>query len=227
MRHTGRTMFAALVAVLALGVVASASASAALPEFVPGEGGFPIMLKGSVTGPASNFNIATGNVFGECHGYNINGEITGAKIGTLTIETKECAERSRHYHTQGAGEGDLVMPYTASLVYINKATKEVGLLLKLPAPEVIVRGNEKTLELAIRGSILVPLTPVNTKTSKLGLTFEGTGGNQAVSVYENEKGEKQKAKLESEPVSGGWWTTAFNMSGQISLAASKPLTVDA
>jgi len=38
MRHRGRTMLAALVAVLALGVVASASASAALPEF---SGTFP------------------------------------------------------------------------------------------------------------------------------------------------------------------------------------------
>ncbi len=224
--HRLKVLTLTLFAVFALAAVASASASAALPEFVPSEGGFPIAFNGSSATAPSAVEIATGAPFGYCTGYGVTGEITGAKSATLTLEVKSCHQSERYYHTEGAKEGTLVLPCTANVVYIKKATKQVGLLVKLPAPYVTVL-TESGIHLGVRGSILVPVTPVNTRTSTLKIAVHASKNKPEVNEYENEQGEIVKAHLESEPFGGGWWASALHIEGEPSLSTAVPVTLDA
>jgi hypothetical protein len=217
-------MLAALVAVFALGALGSASASAALPEFVPGTGEkLPATLEGSLSSAESSFKNETGvRAFG-CTGAKFKGEVTGAKAASLTLELEGCrTEASSTCHSAGAAEGHVVVSGAAALDYISKATKRVGLVLKLNEVEVSCGGVEYAL---IRGSVVVPVTPINTKTSKVDLVIKTVSGKQEVSSYENEKGEVKTVKLEM--AIPAWENVTFEVGQEIKLASSKPLTIDA
>jgi hypothetical protein len=226
MRHRGRTMLTALVAVLALGVVASASASAALPEFVPAAGQkLPATLEGSMGGVETRFEVSSGTVL-HCTSSKYKGEVTGAKVASLTSEMTGCKNSGGYsFHSIGAPEGDINLPGTAALDYTSKSTKKVALVVKLKETEL--RSESDGVEWFVKGSVVMPLTPINTLTSKLDITIKEskTPGLQEVSEYENEKGELKKAKLEME-WGGGFVQTSWNV-GEIPLTSSKSLTVDA
>jgi hypothetical protein len=222
MRHKGRTMLAALVAVLALGVVASASASAALPEFAPEGGKFPVTLEGSFPGLRGGISSTSNKSVG-CEGVYAKGEITGAKTATLAVELRNCENAEKT--TCEFGEKGSAVEYfagSANLVYINKAKKEVGLVLTLKKTKGECFGGAIA---TIQGSFVIPITPVNAKTSKPVLTITGNGkGVQTVGSYENEKSEVVKTHLEVN------WGTGFIMAaletGTLSLTANKALTVE-
>jgi hypothetical protein len=77
----------------------------------------------------------------------------------------------------------------------------------------------------VRGSVVIPVTPINTKTSKVDWVIKGNGkGKPNVTSYENEKGEVKKAKLEVESVDGSR-ENAMEVNEELDLTASKLLTV--
>jgi hypothetical protein len=224
MRHKSRTMFAALVAVLALTAVASASASAALPEFMPSAGGkYPITFEGSSATAHSKITNVLEEPPSKCEGFNTRGEITGSKALSLTVEFTKCRDASKECQTVGQLLGIEILSGTAKLVYINKATKQVGIVLA-ENPAVIKCGS---IEYGLRGSLVIPITPLNTNTSKLGLRIEGNGsGTQEFESYENEKGEVvKKAHLELN-FGSGYKGMALEVAEELKLATSKPLTVE-
>jgi hypothetical protein len=223
MKHKGRTMFAALAAALALGVVASASASAALPEFVPAEGGkLPIALEGSL--PTGKGGITSGSEKANllCEGIYAKGEITGAKTASLSIELRDCKDGAGYYCEFGEKGSDVeYFSGSASLAYLNKAKKEVGLVLT----QKRIKGDCISESAWIQGGLIIPITPVNTKTSKPTFTIRGNGkGVQEFQSYENEKGEVVKSHLELNLGSGP--IMAALETGALSLTASKALTVE-
>lgn len=226
MRHKGRTMLAALVAVLALGVVASASASAALPEFAPEGGKFPVALEYSSASQSAYIENKSGTTAGKCQGVYAKGSITGAKTLSLTIELQSCGREQ--CTTEGSENRGEILSGSASLVYINKSKKEVGVVLTQPRVELTCFGAETFL----RGGLVIPFTSINTKTTKLGVaikrkaTKEGheEKGIQEFQSYENEKSETVKANLEWNVGSG--YTTSDLEAGAFSLTASKALTVE-
>ncbi|HEV3047027.1 MAG TPA: hypothetical protein VGY13_06655 [Solirubrobacteraceae bacterium] len=217
-----------LTVAFALTAVASATASAALPEFVPGTGEkLPIKLEGSVSGATEVTlrNETNNGIY--CDGTSFKGEITGAKAASLTAELKNCkAEDKSNYQcsTSGAGTGDVVVSGSGTLNYIDKATKRVGLVLKVAKEEILCGG---AYEYVIRGSIVIPLNPIDTKTSTLDMAIKGLT-KQEFTSYENESGEIKTAKLEVE-VGAGFQPLVWNVGvvGEIALSASKPFTISA
>jgi hypothetical protein len=193
------------------------------PEFVLGGGElFPVMLEGS--------SSAIGQISGvggsryDCDDVNSKGSITGSKALSLTVELEHCQLGTKEFYTLGAEPGHEVFAGSASLVYISKAKKEVGVLFTLPETNIYVEGE---LFQTVRGTIVVPLTPVSTKTTKVDLTIHGNGnGKPTVESYENEQGEVEKAKLELNS-GGGFKEAAFEVGGELQLTASegKSLTV--
>ena len=222
---------AASLAVL-LALTGAASASAALPEFVPAEGGFPIKLEGALSTTQAYFSYGgTGErAFGTCNSANVKGEITGAKAVSATLELKHCTHNfaGANCRTLGAPFETEILSGSASLVYINKAAGQVGIVFEpKPQPVEVICNPEQPYKL--RGAIVIPLTPLNTKTTSLSVTAKlapGVGGGQEFQKYENEKGEVTSAHLEAKVLSG-WVGSGLELGQPVSLTASKALTVSA
>jgi hypothetical protein len=221
-------MLAALVAVLALGVVASASASAALPEIVPGAGvKFPIAVEGASRNVAKvHLSQRNGSEPARCEGVKFKGDITGAKAVSLTTEMTYCTqdEPTRKCSTAGAAAGHVVLAGTGTLAYINKASKVVGIVLTLPETEVECGG----YAMLVKGSVIIPITPINTKTSELSMVIkESEIGKQEYTTYENEKGEVTTAYLRAN-LDDGWEVIGFSVAEPVKLTdGSKSYTISA
>jgi hypothetical protein len=221
MRFKSRGVLLALVAVFVMSVVGSASASAALPEFVPGEGAkFPITVEYSNWHPTGIMESG-GSIWSSCKGLKAKGEITSAKTMPLTFELENCNWTSEGYKKEVevyAGSG--------SLVYVNKATKQVGLAFKLNLGDM-KRGE---VDIKTRGTIVIALTPINTKTSTLDVVVTGERGKQEPREYENEKGEKKRGSFEFEFRHDlAWWEGDLSLSAgeEVGLSTTKPVTIKA
>jgi hypothetical protein len=164
---------AAIIAVVALSAVASATASAALPEFTPGA------AKTTFTGTsgAGTLQAAGGTI--ECESDTVKGELTGTtkKTGTATITFKGCAAftifGAKSLDAKNAGE--IITNVNLELCYINKAKKEVGILTEV-AKTVHVEVAGKLIE--ILGDAVGAITPVNTSTTKFKIVYKQKSGTQ-------------------------------------------------
>jgi hypothetical protein len=217
--HRLKLLGLTLTAVFALTAVASAPASAALPEFTPNAGyKFPITLKGNSVETAE---VWLGNF--RCYGIAFKGEITGAKaVSSLTTEAENCEYLGNHFkcQTEGATTGHLVIPGTGSLVYIAKATKLVGIVLTVPKLKF-----KCGTQFFVQGGVVIPVTPINTQTSQIGMNVERLSRTeQRYTTYENELGEMKEAFLEINEGSG-YRKAALGVPEEIRLATSHPLTI--
>jgi len=198
-----------------------------LPEFVLAEGEtLPATLEGSFPSAKSNLSNTSGE-HQSCSGAKVKGSITSAKALSLTLELEKCMKPDGvKCKTPGAEEGLDVLPGSGGLVYIDKAKKEVGILLTLN--EVVkIECEEEDEDQELRGTTVIPLTPVNTETTKVDLAIHSNSkGKPAVESYENEKGEVEKAKLELEAGSGVK-PGAIEIGEELDLTANKSLTIEA
>jgi hypothetical protein len=179
----------AVSAALMLASVATASASAALPDF---EGVFPnkytMTMKGSV-----NFATTTGSEF-SCTGRSATGSITGAKAGNMNITFSVC-KVAGECTSEGASRNQIkTTELEVTPVYISKTEKRVDLYLKpkvgtLFASCVSLFGGPHE----IRGSVLASISPLNSSTKSFTLTTTQAGGKMEPRSYENEKGELVKS----------------------------------
>jgi hypothetical protein len=198
-----------------------------LPEFVLGEGELlPVTLEGSLPSAKSVLNTRALAAV-TCEGLKAKGSITHAKAISLAIELTSCVEsfsgEKPKCKTEGAAAGTVVLfgNGTGSPVYIDKAKTEIGVLLGVT--ETVITCNE--LKVKVKGTVVVPVTPVNTKTTKVDLAFKGNGkGKPTVENYENEKGESEKAHLELK-VDGEDEEAALEVPEEIPLTANKSLTI--
>jgi len=133
MRSICRTALVALLAVLALGAVASASASAALPEFVlKGTGSGFVYRESPLPVIFQQQNGSGGGV--ECHG-GVTGSgkfisKTEVSYGHMTF-TKCRIEGSHACKSAGAKAEEIVTgALKGRLGYLNKAEKSVGLTIE-------------------------------------------------------------------------------------------------
>ena len=229
-RSRYRNVLVALVAVLALGVVGVASASAALPEFVPSEGAkFPITFQDAAQKTESFFETTLGTTeTPRCTGSQVKGEITGAKVASVTLEFTGCYTTGLHQVWTGeeGKPGTVVLPGTGTLVYINKAEKKVAVLDTLKKTYLFI---SEGWEAEVWGRIVIPVTPLNTSTTKFALPIHKKAsclGCQEYRSYENEKGEEVKFVHPFYEFShGGQHEAALEMNGTNEVTASKALTV--
>jgi hypothetical protein len=227
MRSKNRNILTVLVAVFAFGAVGVSSAAAALPEFVHGEGeAFPVSFEGGLSG-TEEARIETSQLGTEleCGNVKITGSITGAKAATVTDAMRECALfGEKPCETAKAGAGKVTITGSASLDYTKKTGKEVALVLSVGETKITCA--EETL--TIKGSIILPVTPVNTKTTKYQMTIKGASGKQAVTQYENEKGEIKTASLTAQVGSGDpFWSADLTLGQPLTLTTANALTISA
>jgi len=171
-------VLAALVAVFAMSALASASASAALPEFVPTyKGGNKLTGSNGKVG----FNLEQfGDV--ECSANSATGSISGPKeISNLVIKFSGCGGEGRSALL--CGEKWETKPLTGTLGFLSKANKEVGLLLKSATGPVAEC--QTTYKQKILGSVIGSIIQLHAKTFRL--TFETNGWKQQLTKFEGEE----------------------------------------
>lgn len=197
------------------------AAKPALPEFVPHAGSkgemFPLPVEGKDTEVVKLY--ADGHEAMWCKAVKVTGSITGAKTAGLTLGFENCRPDIGEHQPCT----NFSMSGTGSLVYLNKATKAVGVVLPLGVHYIAC--DEGAFEEKYKGTIISPITPINTETTKPELRYAlNTKMEDEITEYENEKGEKVATKFEwseSPPLweRGGLWT------GAISLTSSRGLTI--
>ena len=192
-----RTILTALTAALILTTTTAATASAALPEFTTqsGKTNMKFTLKGG------EIDFETPSVRFICAESTGEAAQTGKKTATATLTLKHCWSQSTECNTPGAKSGEIKTgSLPVELVYISKEHKEAALIFNYHATEP--KATFVTWEcdgglatgLGIRGSIIAPITPVNTQTETHTFKFASTKmGLQSPTEYETETGTKAKA----------------------------------
>ena len=228
MRSKSRTMLAALVAVLALGALASASASAALPELGPYHAGEKLTF----TINEMRFQNKGGNIWG-CSGGTGEGEITGAKTIKAKLKFSGCVSSLLgKCGSKGAKSEEIVtISMPVELVYLNKEKHETALVFNYNNGKTPFAEYECTNQLRNEWtqSVIVPIAAKTlSKTFKLKFAHrEISGGEweQLPSQYENEAGKLVTAY----PLITffGGFTEPASMTGLVEMSSEKQFEVKA
>lgn len=199
---------------------------AGLPEFVPTSGKFPVTLTlAKISGYIRFEDI--GPTGAECKGGSLHGEIVRKKVVLLTIEATGC-EGVGFFHGScrapwpGAAEGHMTWTGLGSLVYINKAKKEVGTIITLPetfACNIAEIG--KT-----RGGSVIPIEPVNKEVTVLKSRIEEYQGKQQFREDEQE-GKKHLFEFQELEYGFGWNEAGVGITETLFPEASASVTVKA
>jgi len=188
-----------LVGALALSAVASASASAVLPEIVNSKGGELVKKKFTSKGTESrDFLTAANHGLFECVGFSGKGEVKGTRGGEETSTYTGCKYASK-CQTAGNREGEITFTTSVTPVWLNKAKEEVALLLSLkPGGFQFNCGSPLLQKYTVSGAILVRVGVVNKLNTTYNFATKQTNGIPELREYENEAGEKVTANLKGE-----------------------------
>jgi hypothetical protein len=191
-----KTLGLALVAVFMIGVVASATASAALPELVNKEGKEVVKKKFTGTGAGGTFETKGGEAV-KCKAASSKGEITGLKTQSVENKFTSCTAAAGllKCKTAGAATGEIALKLNAKVVYLKEASKTVGIDLELPGTITIECTGFGSETLKVRGSTLCSTTTA--LSTKGTTTCNQTKGVQEFTEYE-EGGVKHVAITETE-----------------------------
>jgi hypothetical protein len=192
-----RTLGLALVAVFMVSAVASATASAALPEMVNKEG--KEVVKKSFTGKAtgtSTFETKSGEAV-KCKAGTTAGKVTGLKTQTVENKFTGCTAASGllKCKTSGAAAGEIALKLNAQIVYLSESAKTVAVDLALPGTIAIECSGFGSETLHVKGSTLCSTTTA--LSTKATITCKETKGKQEFTEYE-EGGKKIKDITETE-----------------------------
>jgi hypothetical protein len=219
-RSRCRTMLGAIVTMLVLGALASASASATLPVFSAG-------LAGTVEKPTTftlkggTASLIPADTTFTCTSSTGSGAITSDKAGTASFTLHNCEKFPGKLCTSpGATAGDVVfstVPF--KLVYVQKE----------PAAQVALDFNKKIntfatficggIKVVVRSSILAPVTPINTTTNTFTATFSVSQQNLEQEPRQNYT--EDLTGLESSFPEASWgegpFTEAFGLGSTVKL----------
>ncbi|HEY2142273.1 MAG TPA: hypothetical protein VGG98_09475 [Solirubrobacteraceae bacterium] len=209
-----RTGRAAIFAALALGALLAAPTFAvgALPEVKPTPTPTSPLTFEYQANTIVQFTEQSTFLRMQCNsGLLGTGSFTGAKALTVKFTFTGCYLESatEKCHSEGAKAGEVkTATVSGELVYISKASKEVGIVLNQSEGKVggsfasFECGLFESIAPRVSGSVIIPVTPINTKTKKFVLTalervWEGRedDGEQRVKTYENEAGESVYREL--------------------------------
>jgi hypothetical protein len=187
----------ALVALFMIGSVASATASASLPELVNKEG--KELVKKKFTGKAtgtSTFETKSGEAV-KCKAGTTAGEVTGLKTQTVENKFTGCTAGAGllKCKTPGAAAGEIALKLNAKVVYLSESAKTVGVDLVLPGTIAIECTGFGSETLHVKGSTLC--TTTTALSTKATIACKQTKGKQEFTEYE-EGGVKIKAITETE-----------------------------
>jgi len=181
-----RTLGLCCIAMLALSVGLTASAWAALPEFV---GPFPTPFT-SKSGKTTLETVKKATI--TCATDKGSGEVTGPKTGVMRITLSGCefVTLGLVCNSTGVPPGEIV---TATLImtlgYINGPKKEVGIDLSTATGGPLMEFSCGALRVIVDGSVIGKITPVNKLVKPPGhftLKFTQTSGKQKPTKFEAE-----------------------------------------
>jgi hypothetical protein len=234
-----RSLYRAAVGACALALVVvafPAAALASLPALEPahGSGAFPISF--TVSGGKLKLQTAPGGLEHEtaCKTTSGSGSFSGAKKGSVTLELGECLAGG--ILTCGnAKAGEIKTKELSALLaytYPSKTTAEGGreaaLVLSPASGEVLAEYTcHTTKTYVVKGSIVVPIGPVNAMASIFSLTLKQAKGSQeAPTEYETEGGGHTKAGLTCKENSNPAEKCAVEASPAITLGEEAKVAVE-
>lgn len=189
---------------MALSAVGTATASAAKPLELVGEGGASAKgttFTGKFTGKEILWYAEDKAEIGCGTGSTAAGEVTASKTLESTIVFKGCQVHGETTTCNTAGRlaGEVVAPFSVSVVWLNKTNEEFALLFSLPKAVNMECGSPGS-KLSMIGSFLMKV-PARIEEPKTSFAFiskveELKHYTQNPSEYENEEGKKVKAQLE-------------------------------
>ncbi|HEY2142123.1 MAG TPA: hypothetical protein VGG98_08685 [Solirubrobacteraceae bacterium] len=210
MKSITRPLLVALLATFAVGAFASASASAARPEW---EGQKNVSFTGT-TGPFT-FEEAGGAIYG-CAGGSISGQTSGTKEVTKVLVKFVCGNNEEFCTKNGLKYNEWeTHELKGRLGYLNKAQRTVGLLLE-PVAGHVADCERKSIQAvdAILGSVMAPITPVGPRSNKFTLSYNQKHGIQEPLHFEGEEAlhnleieQNFKKPLKSFGMNGTWTFT--------------------
>lgn len=197
MKRTG-LMCMALLWSLALGALGAASASAASPELVNREG--KEVVKKHVEGTVGEVSIqaAKSEVSAKCKEGSLTGTVTGLSTHEFKVTLHGCGAFGSKCNTPGAESGEAAIGWIVKLVNLPK--EGIALLTSPLGETILLDCPTDKRSLRVRGSFLVPLSPIGKLSNVYNLVAKQSGGVQEPTEYEGEKGEILKNTLEVEVV---------------------------
>jgi hypothetical protein len=196
-----KTLGLTIMAVLALSMIASAGASAALPEALVNVAG------NTFTATSGAGELTAGELKIKCTSDTGSGSVTGAKTLTAEVHFAKCSILGLPANSLGdAAETILVTGLDGELCYIKKAAPvEVGVFFTLLTPVHIEIPSLGELVI-VTGSVVGKLTPINSsKTGPYTLEFPKTplqceGKTAKLSASQNEGAAKAATEVTTETV---------------------------
>jgi hypothetical protein len=216
-----RLIVLAMLAVFCVGAVAAAAASASEGEFVNSKSEALKKNKFTSTSGVATLETVSGATI-VCQTDTNHGIITSKTGGEVTVLFKTCTATGVGTCTGGedtkkAAEGEIIVLLGLLVKRSSASTRLLLLTVLKPGTKeagnaVFVCGGVATIE--VKGSILTSNNyPTKALSTKYALEFKSKGaktGEQSVTEYENEKGEKVKCKGLEASIEG----LAFEGAGQ-------------
>lgn len=212
-----------LVAACALGAVAASAAFAEAPEMgrcvkvAAGMGKFSSSKcnkekaggsyewyvgaeKAGFSGTGGIGTLETvGKVGVQCKTEKSAGRFTGAKtVGSVNVTFAECSSAGYQCESAGAGSGVIkTFPLAGELVWENKAKKKVAVDLFAESGVLLAKFVCGPSRIEVRGAVLVNI-PAGKMETTFAEKYSSKKGIQKPAAYENAKGEKVPAILETD-----------------------------
>ncbi len=190
---------AALVGLLLAASVATSSAAAVeLPEF-----GVETRFTG--TDGKMKLNLTGGET--KCNSGTNSFSPSSKRLGTFTIDFKECSLGGKECHSEGDAEGIVLIAGEYHLVRIKAGDAGVWFLLTT----VKLTCKFLSLKEELKGNVLGLITPIGTKTTRFTININVIEGKQETTEFENDGGEKVKASLEANTNGGSFKQTTIEV----------------
>jgi hypothetical protein len=202
---------ALVVVILAIGAIAPVAASASLPELVNSKDEALVKSKFTGTGGSTRFETV-GRTQLSCSSGSVSGRMTGVKTAEATLTFTGCEVLAKNCHSKGAKSGEIINSGAGKIVYTDKATKAVGLLVEMEKGREVKCGETSIF---LRGAIVGAIGPVNKLQSSYTNTWSERDGVQELTKYENEKGELESAIWETSIEEGSWEQTGLEGTGKV------------
>lgn len=182
-------LVATLLAVLALGAVAAATASAAQPEFLETGGG-----SRAFTGVSKKAKLQVkGGATIECTNSKANGELTSNTTAKFTVTFEGCKSLGLAANSLSDAAGIIKVKVTASTCFINLSPLEAGLIITPTAAHIEVPA--ATQLVVVSGSFVAKVEPINAKSVTDKLVIAQKGGVQTIDGCRNAANELEKLTL--------------------------------
>ena len=182
-----------LMTVLALGLVAVETASAALPWMTLPE----FLTKTNFKGTSGTGELATARHSIKCTSDKDTGEAESKKLGQYNLEIKGCAAKeiiTVKCNTRGDATEVILTPGTWHLVLTTISGVDVHLILFL-TQEVALECSELTKIVVKAGTVLGEITPANQLTKNYTINFTAPNSRQQYTTYENDSGDRVSTSL--------------------------------